>query len=84
VEPLLVNERGEITETDIANVVFKLAGQLYTPPQSCGLLPGVMRDALLRQGKLRERVLRLEQLAEVEAFYLVNDLRGWRDATLLS
>jgi para-aminobenzoate synthetase/4-amino-4-deoxychorismate lyase len=48
------------------------------------LLPGVMRDALLRQGKLRERVLRLEQLAEVEAFYLVNDLRGWRDATLLS
>jgi para-aminobenzoate synthetase/4-amino-4-deoxychorismate lyase len=84
VEPLLVNERDEITETDIANVVFKLAGQLYTPPQSCGLLPGVMRDALLRQGKLQERVLRLEQLADVEAFYLVNDLRGWRDATLLS
>ena len=84
VEPLLVNERGEITETDIANVVFKLSGQLYTPPQRCGLLPGVMRDALLRRGELQERVLGLEQLADVEAFYLVNDLRGWRDATLLS
>ena len=83
-EPLLVNERGEITETDIANVVFRLAGQLYTPPQRCGLLPGVMRDVLLQQGELHERVLPVEQLADVEAFYLINDLRGWRDATLLS
>ena len=84
VEPLLVNERGEITETDIANVVFKIAGQLYTPPHHCGLLPGVMRDALLQQGKIQEQVLRLEQLADVEAFYLINDLRGWREALLLS
>ena len=84
VEPLLVNERGEITESDIANVVFKMAGQFYTPPQCCGLLPGVMRNALLQQGELLERVLRLEQLEDVEAFYLINDLRGWRDATLLS
>jgi len=54
------------------------------PPLCCGLLPGVMRNALLQQGELRERVLRLEQLEDVEAFYLINDLRGWRDATLLS
>ena len=83
VEPLLVNERGEVTETDIANLVFKMSGQLYTPPQRCGLLPGVMREVLLQQGELQERVLRLEQLADVEALYLINDLRGWRDATLL-
>ena len=83
VEPLLVNERGEITETDIANVVFKMAGQLYTPPQSCGLLPGVMREVLLQQGELQERVLCLEQIPNVERFYLINDLRGWRDAMIL-
>lgn len=84
VEPLLVNERGEVTETDIANLVFKMSGQLYTPPQRCGLLPGVMRDVLLQQGELQERVLRLDQLADVDKIYLINDLRGWRDATLLS
>ena len=37
VEPLLVNERGEVTETDIANVVYVLDGDNYTPPAGCGL-----------------------------------------------
>jgi branched-subunit amino acid aminotransferase/4-amino-4-deoxychorismate lyase len=36
IEPLLVNERGEVTETDIANVVYVLDGQNYTPPAGCG------------------------------------------------
>ncbi len=34
VESLLVNERGEITETDIANVVYQLDGQNYTPQRA--------------------------------------------------
>ena len=84
VEPLLVNERGEITETDIANVVFKQKGNLYTPPQTCGLLPGIRRNLLLQRGELQERVLRAEDLLAVDALYLINDLRGWRDAKLLS
>jgi para-aminobenzoate synthetase/4-amino-4-deoxychorismate lyase len=81
-EPLLVNERGEVTETDIANVVFSLAGRLYTPPCSSGLLPGILREVLLQAGELQERVLLVEHLAEVEALYLINDLRGWRTAQL--
>ena len=83
VEPLLVNERGEITETDIANVVYQLDGQNYTPPMRCGLLPGVLRESLLESGELQERVLLAEDLAGVERLYLINDLRGWRKAQLL-
>ena len=44
---LLVNERGEITESTIANVVAEIDGVRVTPPVACGLLPGVFRAALL-------------------------------------
>ncbi|NCF45309.1 MAG: hypothetical protein GWP70_10885 [Proteobacteria bacterium] len=83
-EPLLVNERSEVTETDIANVVFSLAGKLYTPPCSSGLLPGILREVLLQAGELQERVLPAEHLTKVEALYLINDLRGWRTAQLVN
>jgi para-aminobenzoate synthetase/4-amino-4-deoxychorismate lyase len=83
VEPLLINERGEVTETDIANVVYVLDGQKYTPPARCGLLPGVLRERLLGGGDVQERVLLAKDLASVDKLYLINDLRGWREAWLL-
>jgi para-aminobenzoate synthetase/4-amino-4-deoxychorismate lyase len=84
VEPLLVNERNEITESDIANVVFELEGKRYTPPVHCGLLPGVMRGMLIDTGELEERVLSVGDLGQVDALYLINDLRGWRRTELVS
>lgn len=83
VEPLLVNERDEVTESDIANVVFEVQGKKYTPPLDCGLLPGVMRDILLDTGELQEKVLPVSELPQVDALYLINDLRGWRKARLI-
>ena len=79
VEPLLVNERDEVTESDIANVVFEVQGKKYTPPLDCRLLPGV-RDILLDTGELQEKVLPVSELTQVVALYLINDLRGWRKA----
>ena len=38
---LLINERGELTETSIANVVVEIDGVRWTPPIDAGLLPGV-------------------------------------------
>lgn len=83
VEPLLVNERSEITESDIANVVFELQGKKYTPPLDCGLLPGVMRGMLLDAGDIEERILTVQDLTRVDALFLINDLRGWRKARLV-
>ena len=48
---LLVNERGEVTEGTIANLVVELDGELLTPPLDCGLLPGTLRAVLLRDGR---------------------------------
>ena len=54
---LLWNERGEITESTVANVVIELDGKKLTPKLSCGLLPGVMREILLEDGELEEATI---------------------------
>lgn len=81
---LLWNRRGEITETSIANVAFLRGGRWYTPPLRCGLLPGTYRAALLRAGRLREGLLRRDELATVQALAVFNSLRGWLAARLVS
>jgi para-aminobenzoate synthetase / 4-amino-4-deoxychorismate lyase len=80
---ILVNERGEVTESTIANLVVRLDGGAWTPPVECGLLPGVFRAALLREGEIRERVLRPADLFRAQAVYLINSVRKWRPALLL-
>jgi len=79
---LFWNERGEITETSVANVVINLDGELITPPVRCGLLPGTFRAWLLDQGKIREKIIKVEALKQSETVYLINSVRKWRRAYL--
>ena len=82
---ILVNDRGELTETTRANLAVRLDGTWWTPPLSSGLLPGIERGRLLSEGILTERVLRLEELKVATAIATVSSLRGWREgkATLV-
>ena len=83
-EVLFLNERGELTETAIHNLFVFLDGTWVTPPVSSGLLPGVMRDELLRRlHGARERVLTLDDVRRAERIVLVNSIRGVRDAALV-
>jgi para-aminobenzoate synthetase / 4-amino-4-deoxychorismate lyase len=77
---ILWNERGELTESCIANIVLEIDGIFYTPPVTCGLLAGTYRGWLLEQGKLRERVLRLDDLKQDRRLYLINSVRNQRQA----
>ncbi len=79
---VLVNERGEATETTIANLAVLLGGVWYTPPVECGLLAGVERGRLVERGVLRERVLGVEDLGRAQALALVSSVRGWRTAVV--
>ncbi len=80
---LLWNERGEITETCIANIVVERGGELLTPPVECGLLPGTFRAHLLDQGEVREEIITVEMAKECECLYVVNSVRKWREAFLV-
>lgn len=71
------NERGEVTESSIANVVVPIDGQLYTPPVASGLLAGTFRNHLLAQGKIKERIITIEEFECAEEFFLINSIRKW-------
>jgi len=79
---VLVNERGEVTESCTANVAVRLDGQWWTPPLGSGCLPGIERARLVADGVLHQRVLRPADLHRAEDLALVNSLRGRRPATL--
>lgn len=81
---LMQNERGEITETTIANIVVRFEGRLFTPPVRCGLLPGTFRAWLLDQGMVSERIITGKELEKNERIYLINSVRRWRIASLIS
>lgn len=74
---LLWNEREELTETTRANLVVRLDGELLTPPVASGLLNGVFRQWLIEQGKIRERVLHVDEIERFETLWLVSSVRRW-------
>ncbi|SNS96245.1 para-aminobenzoate synthetase / 4-amino-4-deoxychorismate lyase [Noviherbaspirillum humi] len=84
-DQLFFNTRGELTEGGRSNLFLKLDGRWYTPPLQAGLLPGVMRQALLADPAwaARERTLTLEDLRRAERIVVCNALRGALDAMLI-
>jgi len=81
---LLWNERDEITESTIANVVAEIGGDRFTPPVACGLLPGIFRATLLDAGEIQERAITRADLAAASRLWLVNSLREWMVASLVA
>ena len=51
------NERGEVCEGARSSVFVREGARLLTPPLRCGLLPGVLRGALLDSGEASEAIL---------------------------
>ena len=79
---LLWNKKGELTESCIANVVVDMGNGLFTPPVECGLLGGVYRSWLIKGGKVRERVIKIDELQNCSRIYLINSVRKMREAIL--
>jgi para-aminobenzoate synthetase/4-amino-4-deoxychorismate lyase len=80
---LLWNERGELTESTIGNLVLEHAGRLLTPPIACGVLPGIARAQLLAERRVEEHVLRVADLRHAARICLLNSVRGLWPATLV-
>ena len=78
------NDRGEVTESTIANVVVFSEGKHWTPPREAGLLAGTFREELISKGELHVRTITKEELAAASSFSLVNSVRGWMPAILVT
>ena len=58
-------------------MVAKLNGRLYTPPVSAGLLAGTFRDQLIADNEIEERTIRVKEIRDAEAVFLINSVRKW-------
>jgi len=79
-EVIFSNTEGEITEGSITNVFVLKDGKLYTPPLKCGLLRGVLRERLLKEGKVREKVIYRKDILDADRVYIGNSVRGLLEA----
>ena len=80
---LLVNERGEVTESTIANLVVETGGVKITPPVSSGLLAGVFRGELIERGEISEGIVTVDMLHSADAVWLINSVRRWMPAEIV-
>jgi len=83
-EVLFFNERGELCEGSYTNVFIRKDGQMLTPPLSCGLLPGVLRQALIVSGAVHEQILTLDDVRTADTIHIGNSVRGLIPARLTS
>ena len=76
-ELIFINTKNEITEGTCTNIFFSKGTQLYTPPVLCGLLPGIMRAAIIKRLNALETVIHPQDLTSFDCCYLTNSLLGW-------
>ena len=77
-DEIFFNERGELTEGARSNIVLELDGELFTPPCSCGLLGGTYRKKLLKENKIKEKILYRTDLCKADKIFCINSVRGMR------
>ena len=68
------DEEGRLTEGSFTNLFVPRDGRLVTPPLTRGLLPGVLRAAMLEDGRAVEGDVTRADL--VDGFFVGNALRG--------
>lgn len=79
---ILWNEKRQLTETTIGNLVLKKNGKLLTPPVRCGLLDGTYRSYLLKRGLLEEAILTIDDVFDCEAIFRINSVRKWQNCII--
>ncbi len=69
-DDILIIKSGYITDTSIANIVFFDGAKWYTP--STPLLKGTCRERLLKQRKILEEEIKLNDLHKFKGFCIIN------------
>jgi branched-subunit amino acid aminotransferase/4-amino-4-deoxychorismate lyase len=72
---LFLNQRGEVSESALANLLLFDGSRWWTPPLSSGALPGVTRELLIAHFEVGERTISQRDLVEMKAMALTSSLR---------
>jgi para-aminobenzoate synthetase/4-amino-4-deoxychorismate lyase len=73
---IFLNKRGEVAEGAVSNIVFEKNKKYYTPPVSCGVLPGIFRRYFIKKYRAQEKKIFLEDLLKADRVFLCNSVRG--------
>lgn len=73
-EALLLREDGLICECSSGNIFWVKDGELYTPALECGILPGTIRDAVIRLSPypVHQGQFTLDEMAQADEVFLTN------------
>ena len=71
---LYANDQGRLTEATTSNIFLKMNNRWCTPKIGYGVLPGVIRSAILELApfEIDERDVELEELEQVTEMFLTN------------
>lgn len=75
-EPLFLNTDGLIAEGAVSNIFAVFGGEAVTPPVTCGLLPGVMRQFVIEKMGAQEHPLTPVELLRADEVFVTNSLMG--------
>ena len=79
-DDILIVKRGMVTDSSIANIVFKRNKMWYTP--SDALLKGTMRSKLLERKLIQEEEIRVDEIYNFESFKLINAMLEFESSEL--
>ncbi|MEM9421603.1 MAG: aminotransferase class IV [Pseudomonadota bacterium] len=83
---IFLNERGDVTSTTMANLFVETSDGFITPPLSAGILPGIVREVLLRTAPRHGVNIQVKRLSMGDLWsrrlFRTNSLLGVRPAWL--
>ena len=74
-DAIFVNERGEVMESALANLLYLKDGQWFTPDLNSGCLPGVIRALLIENFGVIEKPLLEKELESIDGLALTSSVR---------
>lgn len=80
-EALFLNTQGFISEGAVSNIFFIQNGMVFTPKLKCGLLPGIIRNFLIKElpaigFEVQEGEFTLQRLMEADSVFITNSIMG--------
>ncbi len=80
-DSIILNHQQHVIETAIANIFWIEEGMVFTPPLSEGCVAGVMRQYLLDNTHVTEKVCTVDSLLAADEVFITNAIRGIRAVT---
>ncbi|WP_205401600.1 aminodeoxychorismate synthase component I [Streptococcus lutetiensis] len=81
-EAIFISDKGYLQETTIGNLILEIDGKWYTPPVEVGILNGLYRQKLIKEGRVFEAYLTKDDLKKASHIYACNSVRGVYEITL--